>query len=186
MRNVYAGKSIVWLITLVIASSAFASGSNAKYHVKPVSDEQAKEYGLDTSFYKKCTLVQNILIATSDRVSNHAHLEAAYQFDRIMKSINPEVAQRVRDRKVLCSLIGHQELTSESPQFATDKTGNQLDFYNWRRRGFLTKIDDRPTVVFAEEDVLEYEGGMQLESILIHEFGHVIHGAGFDEGCKTA
>ena len=28
---------------------------------------------------------------------------------------------------------------------------------------------------------MEYEGGMRLESILIHEFGHVIHGAGFDE-----
>ncbi len=27
----------------------------------------------------------------------------------------------------------------------------------------------------------EYEGGMRLESILIHEFGHVIDGAGFDD-----
>ena len=25
---------------------------------------------------------------------------------------------------------------------------------------------------------------MQLESILIHEFGHVIHGAGFDKGLQ--
>ena len=36
-------------------------------------------------------------------------------------------------------------------------------------------------MVFAEEDVMEYEGGMRLESILIHEFGHVVHGAGFDK-----
>jgi hypothetical protein len=35
--------------------------------------------------------------------------------------------------------------------------------------------------LFAEEDVLEYPGGMQNESILIHEFAHVIHGAGFDK-----
>jgi len=28
---------------------------------------------------------------------------------------------------------------------------------------------------------MEYEGGMQLESILIHKFGHVIQGAGFDK-----
>ncbi len=28
---------------------------------------------------------------------------------------------------------------------------------------------------------MEYEGGMQLESILVHEFGHVIHGTGFDK-----
>ena len=63
----------------------------------------------------------------------------------------------------------------------TNKTGEELDFYNWRQRGFLTYIGSRPTVVFAEEDVMEYEGGMQLESILVHEFGHVVHGAGFDE-----
>ena len=31
---------------------------------------------------------------------------------------------------------------------------------------------------------MEYEGGMQIESILIHEFGHVIHGPGFDDELK--
>ncbi|MFK7911339.1 MAG: hypothetical protein AB8F34_12170, partial [Akkermansiaceae bacterium] len=36
--------------------------------------------------------------------------------------------------------------------------------------------------LFSEEDVLEYEGGMQFESILIHEFGHVIHRPGFPDG----
>jgi hypothetical protein len=182
MRSIIVtGSSIAWFFTLVIASSALAFGANAKSQVKPLTDKQAKEYGLDTSFYKKCTMVQNILIATSDRVSNHAHLEAAYQFDMMMQSIDAKVAQRVRDENVLCILIGYQELTSELPQFASKKTGKELDFYNWRARGFLTRIDKRPTVVFAEEDVLEYEGGMQIESILIHEFGHVIHGAGFDE-----
>jgi hypothetical protein len=35
-------------------------------------------------------------------------------------------------------------------------------------------------VLFSEEDGLEYEGGMQIESILIHEFAHVIHSAGFN------
>ena len=65
--------------------------------------------------------------------------------------------------------------------FASDKTGKELDFYNWRQRGFLSTHNDRPVVLFAEEDVLEYEGGMQLESILIHEFGHVVDGAGFDK-----
>jgi hypothetical protein len=182
MRHVVlTNTSVVWLLTLVISSSPLVCEAGEKYQVKPVTAAQVKEYGLKTSFYKKCTVVQNILIATSDRISNHAHLEAAYQFDMMMQSIDAKVAQRIRDEKVLCILIGHQELTSELPQFASKKTGKELDFYNWRARGFLTRIDKRPTVVFAEEDVLEYEGGMQLESILIHEFGHVIHGAGFDK-----
>jgi hypothetical protein len=156
----------------------------AAYEIKPPTDQQADEYKLNLSFYKKCTSVQDILIATSARVSDDALREAAYQFDMIMKSIDPQVAQRIRNRKVLCILIGHEEFTSDLPQFTSDKTGKELDFYNWRQRGFLTHKDGRPTVVFSEEDVLEYEGGMQLESILIHEFGHVIHGAGFDDALQ--
>jgi len=81
----------------------------------------------------------------------------------------------------LCVLVGYLELTSQVPMFASDKSGKELDFYNWRQRGFLTTKNDRPVVLFAEEDVLEYEGGMQLESILIHEFGHVVQGVGFDK-----
>ena len=151
------------------------------HEVKPLTPEECEEYELDPKFYRKGTWVQDILIATSGKVSDYAHLEAAYQFEMMMKSINPEVAQRVRERKVLCLLVAHNEVTSEVPQFTTDKTGKELDFYNWRSRGFLTWKTGRPTVFFAEEDVLEFEGGMQIESILIHEFGHVVHGAGFSE-----
>ena len=167
--------------TLLLLALAQAITAAAEYQVKPISAAQNKEYLFDGSFYKKGIVVQDILIATSEKVADHALLEAAYQFDMIMRSIDAEIAQRVRDKKVLCILIGHDELTSDLPQFRTDKKGKELDFYNWRQRGFLTHRFKRPIVVFAEEDVLEYEGGMQLESILIHEFGHVIHGAGFNE-----
>ena len=156
-------------------------GSLRAHEVKPLAAGQLEEYKLDPAFYKKGTWVEDILIATSEKVSDAAHLEAAYQFEMMMKSIIPEVAQRVRERKVLCILVAHNEVTSEVPQFTTDKTGKELDFYNWRSRGFLTWKTGRPTVFFAEEDVLEFEGGMQIESILIHEFGHVVHGAGFSK-----
>ena len=155
-------------------------GLASAYEVKPLSGGQAAEYKLDPAFYRKGAVVQDILIATSERVSDYTILEAAYQFDRVMKTIKPEVAVRIRQSKVLCVLVAKDELTSDMPQFKSDKTGRELDFYNWRQRGFLTKVDERSTVLFAEEDVMEYEGGMQIESILIHEFGHVIDGAGFD------
>ena len=148
--------------------------------INPLSPEQQKSYNLDSKFFKKSLLVQNILIATSVKVSDVAILETGYLFNHIMGSINDDVAERIRKRNVLCILVGKDELTSEIPQFVTNKTGKELDFYNWRQRGFLRHIDGRPVVLFAEEDVLEYEGGMQNESILIHEFGHVIQGAGFD------
>jgi X-Pro dipeptidyl-peptidase len=150
----------------------------------PLTAEAALPYKLDTGFYKKCATVQDILITSSNKVPDVAYLETAYLFDRIMKSIAPAVAQRIRDQKVVCILIGRDELTSELPQFSSDKKGKELDFYNWRNRGFLTRKEGHPTFLFSEEDVLEYEGGMQNESILIHEFGHVIDGAGFDKELK--
>ena len=145
---------------------------------------QAREYKLDAGFYKKATEVQDILIVTSGKVADRAHHETAYQFDMLMRNIKPQIAEAIRKKRVLCLLIGHNEFTSQLPQFTTNKKGEDLDFYNWRQRGFLTRIGSRPTVVFAEEDVMEYEGGMKLESILIHEFGHVVHGAGFDEALQ--
>jgi len=156
----------------------------AAYQVKPLTEVQAREYKLDAGFYKKATEVQDILIVTSGKVADQAHHETAYQFDMLMRNINPQIAEAIRKKRVLCLLIGHNEFTSQLPQFTTNKKGEDLDFYNWRQRGFLTRIGSRPTVVFAEEDVMEYEGGMKLESILIHEFGHVVHGAGFDEALQ--
>ncbi|MEI6604643.1 MAG: hypothetical protein WCP35_04990 [Verrucomicrobiota bacterium] len=167
--------------------SVIALGNSARcaalppYQVKPVTAEQAAEYKLSNTFYKKCTLVENILIATSEKVPDVVHLEAAYLLDKVMGQLKPAVAQRIRDKKVLCVLVGHAELVSDLPQFATDKTGKERDFYNWRNRGQLTTKADRPTFLFAEEDVMEYQGGMDQESILIHEFGHVIDGVGFDD-----
>ncbi|MBT6722688.1 MAG: hypothetical protein HOB20_05600 [Planctomycetaceae bacterium] len=168
----------LFILFLLTTSTCIAKD---RYLVQPLSDDLAKEYDLDKNFYKKATYVQDILIATSEKVSDYAHLEAAYLYDKIMSSIKKDVAQRIRERKVLCILVGHDELTSQIPQFTSDKTGKELDFYNWRSRGFLTKVGDRSVVLFAEEDVLEYEGGMQLESILIHEFGHVVQFAGMSE-----
>lgn len=168
---------------LFAAAQLFGTHVNAAdptFQVQPVSAAQATEYQLDPKFFQKATLVQNILIATSEKVSDFTHREAAYQFDRVMQTLRPEIAQRIRDKKVLCVLVAHNELTSDVPLFTSDKTGKELDFYNWRQRGFLTTKNGRPVVLFAEEDVMEYEGGMQLESILIHEFGHVIQNAGFD------
>ncbi len=169
------------LPALFAATISWLGAADAVFLVKPVSPEIAAEYKLDPAFYKKFTQVQDILIATSDKVPDVALLEAAYQFDKVMICIKPKIAQRIRDKKVLCTLVGHAEMVSDMPQFPSDKTGKELDFYNWRNRGFLTEQNDRPTFLFSEEDVMEYEGGMQVESILIHEFGHVIDGAGFDK-----
>lgn len=168
----------------LLFSSLNVGRSDDLYPTVPLSELDATTYSLDTGFYKRTTHVEGILIASSSKVSEFAHAEAASQFAEIMRQLREPIAERIRASGVLCLLIGHAELTSELPQFRSQLSGTKLDFYNWRNRGFLTRKDGRPTVVFAEEDVLEYEGGMQLESILIHEFAHVIHQSGFDAGLQ--
>ncbi len=130
-------------------------------------------------------MVQDILIATSEHVSDHAHLEAAYQFDMIMQSINPEVARRIRDRKVLCILIGHDELTSDVPQFTIgqDRRGTRLLQLAAARVPDLAWTVGRRSSS-PRKTCSNTKAACSLESILIHEFGHVIHGAGFDEALK--
>jgi len=150
------------------------------HDVQSLTPTEAREYTLDEKFYKKATRAQGILIASSDRVTDFAHREAAYLFEKMMEGMQPAVDRRIRESGTLCVLVGHDEKVSNVPQFHSDKTGAELDFYNWRSRGFLTNIKGRPTFLFSEEDVMEYEGGMELESILIHEFGHVVDGVGFD------
>ena len=168
------------LIFLMLSCQTYKKNNQGFYNPQSLSKADSKKYKLDPKFYKKTTEVQNILIASSANVSDTAHRETAYLFDLMMQKIKPDIAQRIRDKELLCILVAWNELTSDVPQFASKKTGKELDFYNWRARGFLSKKDNRFVVFFAEEDVLEYEGGAKTESILVHEFGHVVHKAGFD------
>ena len=182
MRSLqFSGKSLTCLFTLLVIAKSSLGSPDAPIEIKPLSEERAKEYKLDAAFYKKCVLAQGILTASSDKVSDYAHLEAAYLLDLVMRDLKPPIAQRIRDRKVVCIVVGHDELVSNLPQFASDKKGKELDFYNWRNRGFLSSRNGHPTVLVSEEDVMEYEGGQRRESVLIHEFGHAIDGSGFDK-----
>jgi hypothetical protein len=176
-----AASTLLMSAAFLIPGLLPATGEEPPPTVIPLTPELAATYRLDPSFYKKATMAGGILIATSGEVADVVHQEAAWVFGKVMSCLKPEIAQRILGQKVLCILVGYKEMVSDLPQFGTDKTGKELDFYNWRNRGFLTKKDGRPVFLFSEEDVMEYDGGMQLESILIHEFGHVIDGAGFDK-----
>jgi hypothetical protein len=77
---------------LQAAILATLPGVAGAYDLKPIDEAQATEYKLEPTFYKKGVLVQGILIATSKKVSDYTLLEAAYQFDMVMKTIRPEVA----------------------------------------------------------------------------------------------
>ena len=111
--------SFLTLIALAITLPCSA----ANHEVKALSEDIAREYDLDQSFYAKTTMAEGILIATSPKVTNTTHLEAAYLFEIMMKELKEPIAQRIRDAKVLCLLVAHNELTSDLPELKSDKTG---------------------------------------------------------------
>lgn len=153
--------------------------------VVPLTVAQARKFGLSRKYYQKCTEAAGILIASSERVSDDALREAAYQIGMVTRGLMPAVAQRIREREVLFLLLAHDELASELPQFPVDKEGLDLEIYNWRQRSFLARKSERPTVVLGEEDVLEYAGGVQDESVLVRELGRVIGSVGFDDALQN-
>lgn len=150
------------------------------HRVESITADFAKTYDLDTAFYKKHTHAQGIEIISSGKVSDHAHREAAFLIDKLMGDLRPDIAERLRGGKVLYFIIGCNEESSEVPELQTKATGKDLDFYNWRHRGMLTRWHGRFVVMCAEEDLLEYQGGMHNESIFIHEFAHLVDKLGFD------
>jgi hypothetical protein len=81
------------LAAAALLATAFTQVDAAEWQVKPLTGEQARDYDLDTAFYKRATFVQGILIATSARVPDHVHREAAYQFDSIMRLLNVPVTR---------------------------------------------------------------------------------------------
>ncbi len=165
----------------VFILSLAACAQNTAYRIEPIDRAFAEKYGLDRAFYKKHTSVQGIEIISSERVSDIAHREAGFLIEKQMANLRPDVARRIREADVLYFIIGNNELSSQVPEMRTDATGDQLDYYNWRARGMKTQWRGRTVVISAEEDLLEYEGGMRNESIFIHEFAHLIHGEGFDK-----
>ena len=72
------------LFILIISILLFASCRSVDYEVGSLSEADSKEYHLDPNFYKKVTKVQDILIASSAEVSDHAHKETAYLFDKMI------------------------------------------------------------------------------------------------------
>jgi hypothetical protein len=114
---------IHWLFVTALLCVAPQAAPAAEYSVELLREELAADYDLDQAFYKKVTQVEGILIATSERVSDLAHLEAAYQFGMVMQRISKPVAERIREQKVLCILIAHDELTSQLPSITGEAAG---------------------------------------------------------------
>jgi cyclophilin family peptidyl-prolyl cis-trans isomerase len=137
--------------------------------VRPISPELRRSAKLDP-FYQKCTMVNQLPIVGSEKVSDFALLEAAY-IVRHMLAGRPELIQALATNGVKIVVMAYNEYTTDLPE---QRDMKPRVFWDSRARGL-----GGSTCSGAEENLLGYPGDpYSTENILIHEFGHVIEGEG--------
>ena len=122
-------------------------------------------------FYKKYIHASGYPIVASGAVNDYALKEAAFLVDMMLKE-RPDIRQAMMDSGSRMIVIGHQEFTSDIPEYSHLRP---KDFWDARARG-LGGSRDEPVCSCAEENVLAFPGDpYSTENILIHEFAHNIH-----------
>ncbi len=138
------------------------------YVLSPVPET----YTLDL-FYTKHVSVSGFPIVSSAGVPDYALFEAAYLVEHML--VRDDVREALIENGVRLAVMAHDELTTEIPEHSDLTPGKYWD----RRARGLGATRSRPAVSCGAENLLGYPGDpYATESILIHEFGHAMHGMG--------
>jgi hypothetical protein len=156
------------VLAIATASLASASGGEPSAITAPPI-----ELRLDP-FYTKYLSAHGLAVVGSAKVSDFALREAAYLVDQML-SHRPEIRDAMIKNKIRVAVMAYSERTTDIPEHREMKP---KDYWNMRARG-LGASRQAPVVSCAEENLLNYRGDpYSTENILIHEFGHGIHGVG--------
>jgi len=138
-------------------------------------DAAVKEFGLDP-FYKKYVSAKGFPVVSSEKVRDHALLEAVYLIDHMLEG-REDIRKAMIRNKVRFVVMAYSELTTDVPEHS-DLEPNR--FWDRRARGLgATRV--RPAVSCGEENLLRFPGDhYQRENILIHEFAHAMHEMGLN------
>ncbi len=133
-------------------------------------------------FHAKCTTAGGFPIVASARVSDFALLEAAHLVDALLAA-RPDVRRALVESGTRLCILGHDEYTTDLPEFAFLAEGapegfpglSGRDYWDARARGTGGSATD-PYCSCGEENLLGYEGDpYAAECVLIHEFAHAVH-----------
>jgi hypothetical protein len=171
---------ILALILLFAAGSIPARSGDEPLWVAGPPESLRQEWKLDP-FYKKCVVRDGLPIVSSAKVSDHGVLEAAYLVDRMLAG-RPDLRQALVKQRVRVAVMAADEFTTSIPEHSDLRPEA---YWNKRARGLgATRV--RPAVSCGEENLLHFPGDpYRGENILIHEFGHGIHGIALKEVDRT-
>ena len=162
---------VVWLTLIVdpCSSSSVASEANQTQSMFKV-EVPPPDMKLD-AFYKKYVNANGYPIVSSEKVDDHALLEAAYLVELLLHQ-RPDVREAMVRSGSRMTVIAHNEFTTDIPEHRDFKP---KDYWDRRARGTGGSPTD-PVCTCGEENLLAYAGDpYAAECILIHEFAHTIH-----------
>lgn len=161
-------------------------GKSERSAVFSVSDIETKDkvgfvppgLGIDP-FYKKYLDADGISIVSSENVSDEALIRAQHVIT-VMLSKRPDVKQVMMENGCKVMIIGRNEEVCDLPEYAhICDTPEDIAHWNKRARGFGGAPEDAFSASCGEENVLCMKGDRYKgESILVHEFAHLIHTVG--------
>lgn len=127
-------------------------------------------------FYQQYLDYRGLPIVASERVAPKALFEAQRLVHRMLGE-RPDIAQEIANQHVKLAIMSATEVTTDIPEHS-DLTPKE--YWDNRARG-LGATHVRPAVSAGEENLLGLKGDKYRgESILIHEFAHVIHEMGLN------
>ena len=165
------------LVLLLIQGQGFAQQPFSLDRVDRVGPVPS-ELGIDP-FYKKHLDADGIAIVSSGKVSDEA-LAITRRVVVTMLSKRPDLKKAMVEKGCKVMIIGQHEQVCDLPEYRhiCDSPEN-IAFWNKRSRGFGGAPEDAFSASFGEENVLCLEGDRYVgESILVHEFAHLIHEMG--------
>jgi cyclophilin family peptidyl-prolyl cis-trans isomerase len=137
--------------------------------VGPVPESLRAKLELDP-FYHKQVAVGELPVLGSEKVTDHALLEAAWIISHMLEG-RQDIVQALATNRVKVVIMAYNEYTTDLPE---QRRMQPKVYWDNRARGL-----GGATCSGAEENLLCYPGDpYSTENILIHEFGHVIHGVG--------
>lgn len=174
-------RGLTCIIYLAMITAAYPkdllSKVKASFELQPVTAVPADlQLG---SFYKKFLDADGIPVVASAAVRDEALIRAGKVISAML-SKRPDVKQVMVEKRCKVMIIGEHEQVCDLPEYAhICETPENVAYWNKRARGFGGAPEDTYSASFGEENVLCLEGDRYRgESILVHEFAHLIHTIG--------
>lgn len=109
-----SGLQVVFLLMWSTVVGAEPAEPALRWQVEPISKQLKQDWKL-APFYKKHVSVDGFPILASERVSDHALLEAAYLIERMVDK-RPDLLRALVQNKTRFVVMGVTELTTQVPE----------------------------------------------------------------------